>query len=461
MLLLPLIIFESGWSLRSYDFAAQFVYILFFAVIGTFIAMCVVGYLIYLTGPYHGITDMRTAFTFASLISATDPVATLATYSSLQVEPLLHILVFGESTVNDAVAIVVFDIMNGDELFGPAGSTELPSRSRVWTSIWSGIAQKLLGSMAVGIAFAIAYTLVLRFADMRHSQSMEILFIVLSCFLTFSSAEIVHMSGIIAVLFCGIIMGIYAKPHLSKEGRGLASFFVKELAQLADMGIFLLVGMDVVIINGASLHFSSWVILFLLVGRAAATFPMGLLVNCIKKASAQKRGRTPLLLSAKHLFMMWHAGLRGGIALVLVLEMGDWVDVNNGPGTKQVLLNTTVVVIVVFLMIFGGTTKFALRKLGIPMGVEVDERYLYDRSLLNCVHGVFTSVDAWVMQPLLRAPEQEEFDEVPEDRGGGGAIDDVVALRNRLRGGNWFGKRSRSLEQVDESDESGDDSDTR
>ena len=50
--------------------------------------------------------------------------------------------------------------------------------------------------------------------------------------------------------------------------------------------------------------------------------------------------------------MMWHAGLRGGIALVLTLELGDWVDQEQA-GTKSKLRNATVLVIVFFLTFFG------------------------------------------------------------------------------------------------------------
>ena len=42
-----------------------------------------------------------------SLISAVDPVATLAIFQALDVDPVLNMLVFGESILNDAVAIVL------------------------------------------------------------------------------------------------------------------------------------------------------------------------------------------------------------------------------------------------------------------------------------------------------------------------------------------------------------------
>ena len=47
------------------------------------------------------------SFAFGSLISAVDPVATLAIFHAIDVDQVLYMLVFGESVLNDAVAIVL------------------------------------------------------------------------------------------------------------------------------------------------------------------------------------------------------------------------------------------------------------------------------------------------------------------------------------------------------------------
>ncbi len=54
------------------------------------------------------------ALAFGALISAVDPVATLAIFSAMDVEPTLNMLVFGESILNDAVSIVLCNIMMKD-----------------------------------------------------------------------------------------------------------------------------------------------------------------------------------------------------------------------------------------------------------------------------------------------------------------------------------------------------------
>jgi sodium/hydrogen exchanger 8 len=51
--------------------------------------------------------DLVESFAFGSLISAVDPVATLAIFQAIEVDQVLYMLVFGESVLNDAVAIVL------------------------------------------------------------------------------------------------------------------------------------------------------------------------------------------------------------------------------------------------------------------------------------------------------------------------------------------------------------------
>jgi NhaP-type Na+/H+ or K+/H+ antiporter len=404
LFLLPILIFESGFSVRVKDFASQFEYIMLFAVVGSLISFLVVGSLILASGNlgFHGITWPRTAFAYASLIAATDPVATLATYSKLQVDPLLNILVFGDSTFNDAVAIVLFKVLNSNEIMGTPDSR--PAAHELTMQILGGIVKIFFGSVAVGLLSAALFLLLLRFFDMREAPRLEILALVAVGYVTFAVGEVVGMSGIIATVFCSILLGIYARPHLSSGGSLLGSFFIKQVANLMDTSVFLLTGFCVVELGPNGWVFGSWVMVFCLFGRAAAVFPVTFIVNAIKRRRG-KAHRVPVedmhLISRNAMIMMWHAGLRGAISLTLCMQLGEWVDILDGPGTRHILQTGTYLLICVFLLVFGGSTESSLKKLGIPMGTTTDQDKLYKSEVPALMQSTVAHLDENFMTPIF------------------------------------------------------------
>jgi len=395
LFLLPIIIFEAGWSMRHKDFISQLPYILLFAVFGTIISMLVVASLIMATHSCHGISTWRVAFTYAALISAVDPVATLATYSHLHVDPLLNIIVSGESVVNDAVAIVLFRVLNtgGRDAFNNQSVLEITKTISGQTCLL------LFGSVGLGLALAFVYVLIMRLAGMRHSVVYGIMFVFLSSFFTHSFAESVcGMSGIITVLFCSAMMSSFAKEHFTCEGNMLCAFALKQSSHFADMIVFLFVGITGVYCDSKGVVFGFLVIAFCLIGRAAAVLPLAAVTNACKllvhrKLPAEKR----TLLSWRHIFMMWHAGLRGGIALALTLQLGSWVDETEGEGAKDTLRNATVIVILVFLVFFGGTTKILLQCFKIPMGGDSKPMHHHHGSFWQLMH----TIRARFLTPVL------------------------------------------------------------
>lgn len=108
-ILLPPIIFESGYCMHKGNFFENIGSICVFAIFGTAICAFVMGSGVFLFGQM-GITHAFTAkqaYAFGSLVSAVDPVATLAIFNALEIDQVLYMLVFGESILNDAVAIVL------------------------------------------------------------------------------------------------------------------------------------------------------------------------------------------------------------------------------------------------------------------------------------------------------------------------------------------------------------------
>lgn len=107
---LPPIIYNSGYQLKRRLFFANLGGIMSLAIIGTSLSAMIVALGLWgfgTVGASYNFSFME-ALCFGSLISATDPVSTLAVFTELRVDPTLFYLVFGESVMNDAVAITLF-----------------------------------------------------------------------------------------------------------------------------------------------------------------------------------------------------------------------------------------------------------------------------------------------------------------------------------------------------------------
>jgi NhaP-type Na+/H+ or K+/H+ antiporter len=110
-LLLPPIIFESGYNMDKKPFMRNIGTILMFSFVGTFIAIFFSSTMFWATG-VAGVSyefTIKDSFAFGSLISATDPVAVLAIFKEMDADENLYAIVFGESIFNDAIGIVMYE----------------------------------------------------------------------------------------------------------------------------------------------------------------------------------------------------------------------------------------------------------------------------------------------------------------------------------------------------------------
>jgi NhaP-type Na+/H+ or K+/H+ antiporter len=408
LVLLPIIIFESGWNMRRKDFASQFTYCLLFAFLATSITAGLIGVFIMETGRagWHSVTNARTSFAYGALMSATDPIASLSTYAALKVDPLLNTMVFGEAALNDSVAIVLFNLLNNDDVVAA-----MTSPSATAFKILSYMFYLFVGSASIGLLFGAIFCSVLKYSGLDTHYKVETLFIVMSCYITAASAEMVACSGIIAVFFEGFIMGVYARPHLSKAGSLMANFFVKQLVALSDTSVFLLMGVSVVRLTFKGFRFGACVMLFCIVSRYLSVFPVGWLVNYFKARNGRSMKLPEAawgLLSNGHLMAMTHAGLRGAIAMVLSMELGDWVDQEEGAGTKQMLQNTTFLVIITLLLVFGGSTEWLLKFFDIPCGKDtsLDQLWLNEGKDMR-LSKLCSYVDEHYLFPFLVGEDAE------------------------------------------------------
>jgi len=362
LFLLPPIIGEAGYFMPNRLFFDQLGTILLMAVVGTIFNMITIGgslFLIGKTGLFKNgdnctaVEDSADLFNsessfedpgctnpgfletmlFGSLIAAVDPVAVLAVFDEIKVDEVLNIVVFGESLLNDGVAVVLY------HMFEAYCEIEVSGVAVSGADIGKGIASFAVvagGGTLIGIFVGYLCAFTTRF--MEHARVLEPLVVLIFAYLSYLTAEIFHMSGILSITFCGITMKNYVEQNISEASSTTIRSSAHMFANIAELTIFLFLGVFTVTgtdENGGPIHDWNWwfvicTILACIICRVLGVLLLSYVANRyrIKKLNWTEQ------------FIMMYGGLRGGVAFALVLLISEEI----APHAKMFVTTTLAMV---------------------------------------------------------------------------------------------------------------------
>jgi CPA1 family monovalent cation:H+ antiporter len=299
-LLLPGLIFEAAYRLDGNELRRSFGGIALLAVPGVIVTAAVVAIVLNLaTG-----LSLQSSFLVGAIVSATDPVAVVATMRQLRAPSRLVTLIDAESLFNDGTAVLVYATALG----AISGDVSLSAGA---VSFVVGI----VASVAIGATVGV---LTAWLAGRTDDHLIELTLTFLAAYGTYVVADVVHQSGIIAVVVAGIVIGTYQHETLFTARAREAIDTVWEFMAFVLTGIaFLLIGIAISLdVLPEAAVYIAWGVAAVLVGRAIVIY--GLLGG--SSAIAHRLGRAPgIPLSWLHV-INW-AGLRGAVAMALVLSL--------------------------------------------------------------------------------------------------------------------------------------------
>ncbi len=338
-LILPPLLFEAALALHWRDLRRDLAPILALSTLGTLFALG------FIAAALTGLMGwpLGSALVFGAAIAATDPVAIIAMFKDNGFEGRLRLLVEAESLFNDAAAAVLFALALSLALAGAGGLSG-------WTLAWD-LSRTVGGGLLIGALAGLAVIFAVRGAS---DHLIELTLTAIGAFGAFLLAEHFHASGVLATVTAGLIVGNYRpaeeKPDFfTVKGRDYLGDFWEFAAFLANSLIFLLMGARIAALPYEHYPWTVYAgaLAIVLAARAVAVYPLSLLFA---------RSRWRISLAGQH--VLWWGGLRGALALALVLSLPSRL-----PLRDEIVL-ACFFVVAFSIVVQGLTMPALLRRLG-------------------------------------------------------------------------------------------------
>lgn len=301
LVIIPILIFESGRKLKIGQIKKEAIPIGFFAIIGVVLTIIIIGI------AFNGVFQIPfiDALLLGAILAATDPVAVGVIFKKFPIPHKLNIIIEGESLFNDATGVISFNVIRGIIFSGVAFSLLDASISFIWS---------MVGAIALGTAIGWVGGKVLdkwkadEYVDFTFSLGLAISgYIVADHFL--------HVSGVVTTLFTALLL-ITKHKEVSTGVRKLFHKYWDYLGFVTNSILFFLIGIPLLAVGTAES------IGFPLILIIVAPFA----IMMMSRAVVVYGGSTFLRIFRVKIPVKWQnvltlGGIRGGMTVALVLSL--------------------------------------------------------------------------------------------------------------------------------------------
>ncbi len=297
------------------------------------------------------------AFTLGAIVAPTDPLAATEIARRMSVPRRIVSVVEGESLVNDGTALVAYRVA----VLAVGGTFS------IWEAGWEFVSGAVVG-VAIGLAVGWVISEIRRRLD---DVLVEITISLLTGYAAYVPAEALHVSGVLAAVTAGIVLG-WRAPQISSARMRIQGYAVWEtLVFLLNALLFVLIGLQLpTILDGLSGRPAGELLLWAVAVSAAVILTRIVWVHTVVflvRALDRRESQRTLRSSWQSRTVISWAGMRGSVSLAAALALPP-----DFPARDEILLMTFAVIFAT-LVLQGLTLPALIRKLGVRDDGE-DER---------------------------------------------------------------------------------------
>ena len=335
--ILGFLLFAGGLGIKLPNLKDQKWEIAVLALGATLFSTFFIGFALYGICQLIGINfELIYCLLFGALISPTDPIAVLAIVKKLQAPKRISTQIEGESLFNDGFGLVIFVTM-----FTIAFGQETPTVA----SVSLLFAQEAIGGIVYGFLLGLLFHYLI---SATNDHSMELLFTIGIPTAGYAFADVIHVSGPLAMVISGIMIGNWTRfTGFSKESQDHLDHFWELVDEFLNGILFLLIGMSMLLFK---FHTEDWIMMAIAIPLVLLSRYLSIFLSYV----GFKRFRSYNPWSIR--ILTW-GGLRGGLALAMALSIPSGVLVipDKLIDVKELIMVMTYSVVVFSILVQGST----------------------------------------------------------------------------------------------------------
>jgi monovalent cation/hydrogen antiporter len=354
LIFLPPILYAAAWTTSWADFKEAKRPITLLAIGCVIFTTCSVAIIAHTFIPELGLAE---AFVLGAIISPPDAVAAAASTKGLSVPKRIITILEGESLVNDATGLIAYRYAIAAVVTGTF-------------SLWEASYQFLIvagGGIAFGLAVGYIFKWIHKITPDNPTTDTTLTF--LAPYIAYLFAESIHLSGVLAVVTCGLYLSWNSSEIFSQQGRIQANGTWNTVIFVLNGIIFILIGLQLPgiwenINNDIPvpqlLLYGAIVSAAVIIGRIIWVYPGTYLPRLFKKVRQTEPRPSIRLVS----IVAW-SGMRGVVSLAAALALPLMISGSEPFPNRNLIIFLTFCVIFSTLVIQGLTLRPMIKYLKI------------------------------------------------------------------------------------------------